>query len=59
MAQGLTIGGVVLSMGYSSLLVMAPTVLSLVLVTWFGTETRGRDLRDLEAHGDGYVVAET
>ena len=59
MAQGLTIGGVVLSMGYSSLLVMAPTVLSLVLVAWFGTETRGRDLRDLEAHGDGYVVAET
>ncbi len=48
-AQGLTISGVVLSMGVSSLLVMAPTALSLVLVAWFGRETRGRDLRDLDA----------
>jgi putative MFS transporter len=29
--------------------VMVPTALSLVLVAWFGRETRGRDLRDLDA----------
>lgn len=47
-AQGLTISGISLSMGFSSLLVMVPTALSLVLIAWFGRETRGRDLRDLE-----------
>ena len=49
LAQGLTISGIILTMGISSLLVMVPTALSLVLVAWFGRETRGRDLRDLEA----------
>jgi putative MFS transporter len=49
LAQGLTISGVILSMGVSSLLVMVPTTVSLVLVVWFGRETRGRDLRDLDA----------
>jgi putative MFS transporter len=48
-AQGLTISGVALSMGMSSALVMMPTALSLVLVAWFGRETRGTDLRDLDA----------
>ncbi|MEH3121383.1 MAG: MFS transporter [Sphingomonas phyllosphaerae] len=47
-AQGLTISGVALAMGSSALLVMAPTALSLVLVAWFGRETRGRDLRELD-----------
>lgn len=47
-AQGLTIAGVALSMGTASLLVMVPTVLSLVLVIAFGRETRGRDLRELD-----------
>jgi putative MFS transporter len=52
LAQGLTISGIILSMGTSSLLVMLPTALSLVLVAWFGQETRGRDLRNLDAdHG--------
>jgi putative MFS transporter len=51
LAQGLTISGIVLSMGLSSLMVMAPTALSLALVAWFGRETRGRDLRDLEVEG--------
>lgn len=49
LAQGLTISGVSLSMGVSSLLVMVPTAIALVLVAWFGRETRGRDLRDLDA----------
>ncbi len=48
-AQALTIAGIALSMGASSLMVMVPTALSLVLVAWFGRETRGRDLRDLDA----------
>ncbi len=48
-AQGLTIAGIALSMGASSLMVMVPTALSLMLVAWFGRETRGRDLRDLDA----------
>ena len=49
LAQSLTISGIVLSMGTSSLMVMVPTALSLGLVAWFGRETRGRDLRDLDA----------
>lgn len=49
LAQALTISGVVLSMGGASLLVMVSTALSLILVAWFGRETRGRDLRDLDA----------
>jgi len=48
-AQALTISGVILSMGLSSALIMIPTVLALVLVAWFGRETRGSDLRDLDA----------
>jgi len=48
-AQALTISGIVLSMGLSSALIMIPTALALILVAWFGRETRGRDLRDLDA----------
>jgi putative MFS transporter len=48
-AQALTISGVILSMGLSSALIMIPTLLALVLVAWFGRETRGSDLRDLDA----------
>ena len=47
-AQSLTTSGIVLSMGMSSLLVMIPTAISFGLVAWFGRETRGRDLRDLD-----------
>jgi MFS transporter, putative metabolite:H+ symporter len=55
LAQTLTISGVALSMGTSSLIVMVPTAVSLILVAWFGRETRGRDLRDLNAD-DGLNV---
>ena len=48
-AQALTISGIILSMGLSSALIMVPTLLSLLLVAWFGRETRGSDLRDLDA----------
>lgn len=49
LAQGLTISGIALSMGTSAWLVMVPTVFALGLVIWFGRETRGRDLRQLDA----------
>lgn len=48
LAQGLTISGITLSMGLSALLVMIPTAISFGMVAWFGRETRGRDLRDLD-----------
>jgi putative MFS transporter len=48
-AQSLTISGVILSMGLSSGLIMIPAALALVLIAWFGRETRGSDLRDLDA----------
>lgn len=50
LAQGLTISGVTLSISASSLLVAVPSALSLVLVVWFGRETRGHDLRDLDTY---------
>jgi putative MFS transporter len=31
-----------------SMIIIVPTVVALVLVAWFGKETRGRDLRDLD-----------
>lgn len=56
-AQGLTIGGIALSMGLAAALVMLPTALSLLLVAGFGRETRGRDLRELETDDDTGVPA--
>jgi putative MFS transporter len=35
--------------GAAAGLIMIPTLLAMVLIAWFGAETRGRDLRDLEA----------
>jgi MFS transporter, putative metabolite:H+ symporter len=37
--------------------IMLPTVAALLLVSWFGSETRGRDLRDLDP--DGHTFAAT
>jgi len=37
--------------------IMVPTVAALILVAWFGKETRGRDLRDLDP--DGHTFAAT
>ena len=58
LAQGLTIGGVSLSMGLSSLLVMLPTALACALIAWFGQETHGRDLRDPGADNGQFGHAE-
>ena len=40
-----------------SLIIIAPTIAALILVAWFGMETRGRDLRDLDP--DGHTFAAT
>ena len=40
-----------------SLIIIVPTIASLILVGWFGKETRGRDLRDLDP--DGRTFAKT
>jgi putative MFS transporter len=40
-----------------SLGIMVPTLAALILVGWFGKETRGRDLRDLDP--DGHTFAAT
>ena len=39
------------------LVIIVPTVVALLLVGWFGKETRGRDLRDLDP--DGHTFAAT
>jgi putative MFS transporter len=40
-----------------SLIIIVPTAAALILVAWFGKETRGRDLRDLDP--DGHTFAAT
>lgn len=56
LAQALSIASLVPPLGVASIMIMAPTLLAFVLVIRFGTETRGLDLRQLEAparRGDG------
>jgi putative MFS transporter len=48
-AQLLSMLVVVPAVGLAAGLIMIPTLLAMVLVARFGTETRGRDLRELEA----------
>jgi putative MFS transporter len=48
MAQVLSVLGLVPALGAAAAFVAVPAALSLVLVGWFGRETRGRDLRELE-----------
>jgi len=40
-----------------SLMIIVPTIAALILVSWFGKETRGRDLRELDP--DGHIFAAT
>ena len=49
MAQGLAIVGVAPPFGAAALVIVVPSALSFVLVRLFGRETRGKDLRELEA----------
>lgn len=48
-AQGLSVVGVVPPLGAAALAIAAPTAIALALITAFGRESRGRDLRELES----------
>jgi putative MFS transporter len=56
-AQFLAILALVPPLDIVSLGILVPTVAALGLVAWFGKETRGRDLRDLDP--DGHTFAAT
>ncbi|MES2136558.1 MAG: MFS transporter [Pseudomonadota bacterium] len=56
-AQLLAILALVPALEIVSLIIIVPTVAALILVAWFGKETRGRDLRDLDP--DGHTFAAT
>lgn len=47
-AQGLSISALVPPLGIAAVAVMVPMLLALLLIAWFGIETRGLDLRRLE-----------
>jgi putative MFS transporter len=56
-AQLLAILALVPPLGIVSISIMVPTVAALILLAWFGKETRGRDLRELDP--DGHTFAAT
>jgi putative MFS transporter len=56
-AQLLAILALVPPLALVSIIIIVPTVIALALVAWFGKETRGRDLRDLDP--DGHTFAAT
>ena len=57
LAQLVAILALVPPLALVSLIIMIPTMISLILVAWLGKETRGRDLRDLDP--EGHVFAAT
>ncbi|HEU0148321.1 MAG TPA: MFS transporter [Bradyrhizobium sp.] len=57
LAQLLAIMALVPALDVVSLIIIVPTVGALILIAWFGKETRGRDLRDLDP--DGHTFAAT
>jgi len=56
-AQALAMLALVPPLSVVSIAIMVPTAAALLLVAWFGKETRGRDLRDLDP--DSNVFAAT
>lgn len=52
LAQTLNVVGIVPAFSAAALLVGVPTLASLLLIAFYGRETRHRDLRDLEIAGD-------
>ena len=56
-AQFLAILALVPPLDVVSIIIFVPTVAALILVVWFGKETKGRDLRDLDP--DGHTFAAT
>ena len=57
LAQLAAILALVPALDLVSLIIIVPTAAALVLVAWFGKETRGRDLRELDP--DGHTFAGT
>ncbi len=55
-AQFLAILALVPALEIVSIVVFVPTIAALLLVAWFGRETRGRDLRDLDPDGHTFAV---
>jgi MFS transporter, putative metabolite:H+ symporter len=55
-AQFLAILALVPPLGLVSLIIMIPTGVALLLLAWFGKETRGRDLRDLDVDGRTFAA---
>jgi len=56
LAQLLAILALVPPLAIVSLAVVVPTAAALGLVAWFGKETRGRDLRDLDPDGRTFAA---
>jgi putative MFS transporter len=56
-AQLLALLTLVPPLGLVSVAIMIPTVGALLLVAWFGKETRGRDLRDLDPDGHTFAAS--
>jgi MFS transporter, putative metabolite:H+ symporter len=54
-AQGLSALALVPALGFAAAVVALPAALSLLMILSFGRETRGRDLRELEARRHGPV----
>jgi putative MFS transporter len=57
LAQFLAILALVPPLDVVSLIIIFPTVAALLLLAWFGKETRGRDLRDLDPDGHTFAAA--
>jgi len=55
-AQFFAILALVPPLALVSLIVIVPTLAALILVGWFGKETRGRDLRDLDPDGRTFAA---
>src|SRR3546814_13118755 len=55
-AQGLAIVALVPTMTVVAGLIIVPTMVALVLVAWFGRETLGRDLRELDDEAQSAAV---
>jgi len=55
-AQLLAMFALVPPLALVSLAIIVPTVAAFILVAWFGKETRGRDLRDLDPDGRTFAA---
>jgi MFS transporter, putative metabolite:H+ symporter len=56
LAQLLSITALVPAMGWAAAAILVPTLVALALVAWFGRETRGADLRQLDRETDATPV---